>query len=76
MTKKLERTLQTVLDTTYDGHIVIDQNGIITMINDAACEFIQKPKTNLIHSPVSKVIPEIKFEEALSQDFQKKNWKR
>ena len=24
VTKKLERTLQTVLDTTYDGHIVID----------------------------------------------------
>lgn len=71
VTKKLERTLQTVLDTTYDGHIVIDQNGIITMINDAACEFIQKPKNNLINSPVSKVIPEIKLEEALSQDFQK-----
>lgn len=55
VTKKLERTLQTVLDTTYDGHIVIDQKGNISMINDAACEFIKKPKHHLIHQPVSKV---------------------
>lgn len=69
VTKKLERTLQTVLDTTYDGHIVIDQNGIITMINDAACEFIKKPKHHIIHQLVSEDFPEINLEEALAKDF-------
>lgn len=70
VTKKLERTLQTVLDTTYDGHIVIDLKGKIEMINEAACEFIRKPEDKLIGHHVAEVIPEIKLEEALAYDFQ------
>ncbi|MCK1983555.1 MULTISPECIES: sigma-54-dependent Fis family transcriptional regulator [Peribacillus] len=70
ITKKLERTLQTVLDTTYDGYIVINQSGIIEMFNDAACEFVRKTKNNLVGQPVTQIIPEIKLEEALAQGFQ------
>ena len=68
VTKKLERTLQTVLDTTYDGLIVIDQKGKIEMINDAACELVLTHKEKIVNQPVSKLIPEIKLEEVLTQD--------
>lgn len=69
ITKKLEQTLQTVLDTTYDGHIVIDQNGKIEMINDAACELVQKNKEDILNQSISEVIPEIKLDIDLHSHF-------
>lgn len=65
ITKKLETTLQTVLNTTFDGYVVINQEGIIDMINDTLCEFLQKPKETLLNHPVSHILPELKLEEIL-----------
>lgn len=62
--------MQMVLDTTYDGHIIINHDETIEMINDAACEFVQIPREALIGQPVSQVIPEIRLEEALATSFQ------
>ncbi|MFJ8265870.1 sigma 54-interacting transcriptional regulator [Peribacillus asahii] len=70
MTKKLKHTLQTVLDTTYDGYIVIDHKGKIKNINETACEFLRKPKNKLLGQPSSYIIPELKLEDVLSIDFQ------
>lgn len=69
ITKKLEQTLQIVLDTTYDGHIVIDDQGKIEMINDAACELIQTNKETVISQSISEVIPEIKLDKDLHSQF-------
>jgi transcriptional regulator with PAS, ATPase and Fis domain len=68
ITKKLERTLQTVLDTSYDGLIVIDHNGKIEMCNEAACELIRTNKDKVVAQSVTKLFPEIRLEEVLTQD--------
>ncbi|MDQ0270347.1 sigma-54-dependent Fis family transcriptional regulator [Cytobacillus purgationiresistens] len=70
ITKRLERTLQTVLNTTNDAYIVIDQTGKIDMINEAAMDFTKKPKQQLLGRSVKLAIPEIHLEEALNDDFQ------
>ncbi|WP_433958295.1 sigma 54-interacting transcriptional regulator [Cytobacillus horneckiae] len=70
ITKRLERTLQTVLNTTNDAYIVIDQSGKVDMVNEAAMEFIKEPRSALLNKHVREVIPEIHLEEALSKDFQ------
>lgn len=69
ITKKLKQTLQTVLDTTYDGHIVIDHEGKIEMINNATCELIQKNNNTVINQPISEVLPEIKLDIDLHSNF-------
>ncbi|RID88496.1 CBS domain-containing protein [Peribacillus asahii] len=70
MTKKLKHTLQTFLDTTYDGYIVINHKGKIENINEAACGFLRKPGNKLLGQLSSYIIPELKLEDALSIDFQ------
>lgn len=69
VTKRLEKTLQTVLDTTYDGLIVIDQQGKITMINDTLFDLIQSSKEKVIDQSISAILPEINLEGVLVEDF-------
>lgn len=46
-----------LMNISEDGFIVIDQNGIITDINDKYAEFLKYPKDEIIGSPIEKIIP-------------------
>lgn len=48
--------LQQVLDSTYEGVVIVDNNGIITEINEAYCRQINRKKEDVIHRNVEKVI--------------------
>ncbi len=53
---KLYDTLQSVLEIAYDGIIVVDKKGIITMVNQSAAEFLHKPVETMVGKPVDKIV--------------------
>jgi transcriptional regulator with PAS, ATPase and Fis domain len=53
---KLYDTLQSVLEIAYDGIIVVDKKGIITMVNQSAADFFHKPVENMVGKPVDKIV--------------------
>ncbi|MBF7082498.1 sigma 54-interacting transcriptional regulator [Desulfallas sp. Bu1-1] len=55
-TKQLQTTLQTILDLAYDGIVVLDQNGVITLANKAFSDLIGKSSGELLYKPISSVV--------------------
>ena len=64
-TKELQRTLEVVLNTAFDGLIVVDKDGIITMTNQAFSSFFHLTPEELIGKPITEVYPNAKFVEVL-----------
>lgn len=55
-TKKLKNILEVILDSAYEGIVVVDENGIITMFNDAYCRFLNVRKEDMVGRHVTDVI--------------------
>lgn len=53
---KLYRTLQSVMDLAYDGIIVVDEQGCISMANQAAERFLRSDETHIVGKPVEELI--------------------
>ncbi|HPW68585.1 MAG: sigma 54-interacting transcriptional regulator [Deltaproteobacteria bacterium] len=53
---KLYRTLQSVMDLAYDGIIVVDEQGLISMANQAAERFLRRNENHILGRPVEEVI--------------------
>ncbi|HHO74873.1 MAG TPA: CBS domain-containing protein [Deltaproteobacteria bacterium] len=53
---KLYRTLQSVMDFAYDGIVVVDENGCISMFNNSARRFLFNRKEQIIGMPVEEII--------------------
>jgi len=53
---RLYRTMQSVMDFAYDGIVVVDEAGCITMINKAAQRFLCNTQNRIIGMPVQEVI--------------------
>ncbi len=53
---KLYRTLQSVMEFTYDGIVVVDEKGCISMINKAAERFLRRQADEIAGCPVEEVI--------------------
>ncbi|MEH6941726.1 sigma 54-interacting transcriptional regulator [Bacillus sp. JJ722] len=66
VTKNLERTLKTVVNSAYDGLILIDKNGKIEMVNESAAELVSKEKNPLKNQPIKDIFPELKLDEAFT----------
>ncbi len=64
-TKQLQRTLEVVLNTAYDGLIVVNKKGIVTMTNQAFSSFFQKTPEDLIGKPITEVYDNPKFTDVL-----------
>ena len=59
---------ETILQSTYEGILAVDQNGIITMINTAAENLVNEQKpldTNYLGKTIQQVLPYSKIAEAL-----------
>ncbi|MRR36548.1 PAS domain-containing protein, partial [bacterium] len=50
------RTLQSVMDLAYDGIIVVNEKGCISMINKAAEGFLRKNEDLILGKPVEEII--------------------
>jgi len=55
-TKRLYETLLTVINIAYEAIFVVDNHGIITLVNEAACQFFGKREKELLQQQVAKVI--------------------
>ncbi|HBW35613.1 sigma-54-dependent Fis family transcriptional regulator [Desulfosporosinus sp. BICA1-9] len=55
-TKRLYETLLTVTNIAYEAIFVVDDQGKITLINEAACQFFGKREKELLQQPVDQVI--------------------
>ena len=64
-TKQLQRTLEVVLDTAYDGLIVVNKEKIVTMTNEAFANFLDKTPDELIGKPITEAYENPKFIEVL-----------
>ncbi|MHB8076934.1 sigma-54 interaction domain-containing protein [Desulfosporosinus fructosivorans] len=64
-TKQLQRTLEVVLNTAYDGLIVVNKEGIVTMTNQAFANFFQKAPEDLMGKHITEVYKNPKFIEVL-----------
>ncbi|BBO69830.1 sigma-54-dependent Fis family transcriptional regulator [Desulfosarcina alkanivorans] len=53
---KLYKTLDSIMEIAYDGIVVVDANGTISMVNRAAEDFFRIPSKKMIGRPVDKVI--------------------
>ena len=53
---KLYDTLQSIMEIAYDGIIVIDEKGIITMVNKPAADFFHKPVDVMVGKQVDKIV--------------------
>lgn len=53
---KLNRTLQSVMNLVYDGIIVVDEKGCISMINQAAERFLRRNEDLIVGKPVDEII--------------------
>ncbi|MFZ5968045.1 MAG: sigma 54-interacting transcriptional regulator [Bacillota bacterium] len=54
--KNISEILKTVLDNAYDGIIVVDKDGYITMINDPYAEYLEVDKHQVIGKHVTEII--------------------
>ena len=58
---KLYNTLQSVMEIAYDGIIVIDKKGMITMANQAAADFFNKSRENIVGRPVDDIVKDFRL---------------
>jgi len=64
-TKQLQRTLEVVLNTAYDGLIVVNKEGIVTMTNQAFSNFFNQNPEDMVGKPITDVYDNPKFTEVL-----------
>ncbi|KGK89640.1 diguanylate cyclase [Desulfosporosinus sp. HMP52] len=55
-TKRLYETLLTVTNIAYEAIFVVDDQGKITLVNEAACQFFGKREKELLEQPVEQVM--------------------
>lgn len=64
-TRQLQRTLEVVLNTAYDGLIVVNKAGIVTMTNQAFASFFGRSSAELMGKHITEVYDNAKFIEVL-----------
>ena len=64
-TKELQRILEVVINTAYDGLIVVNKDRIITMTNQAFASFFLQSPEDMIGKPITEIYDNPKFTEVL-----------
>ncbi|EGW40579.1 sigma-54-dependent Fis family transcriptional regulator [Desulfosporosinus sp. OT] len=64
-TKELQRILEVVINTAYDGLIVVNKERIITMTNEAFASFFLQSPEDMVGKPITEIYDNPKFTEVL-----------
>lgn len=64
-TKELQRTLEVVLNTAYDGLIVVNKEGIVTMTNQSFASFFYQSPDDMVGRPITEIYANPKFTDVL-----------
>ncbi len=70
---EINETLQSVMDLAYDGIIVVDNSGRISMVNRAAARFFRRREEEMVGRPVEEVVENTRLEEVLRSGVQEIN---
>jgi len=62
---QLQRSLEVVLDTAYDGLIVVNKDRIVTMTNQAFANLFHKSPEDMIGKPITEIYQNSKFTDVL-----------
>lgn len=63
------RIFEEVLRLSNDGFIVVDQQAVVTDINDAYCAFLGKSKEEIVGRPITDVIPNSRMEDIMRHEY-------
>ncbi|MGE5576295.1 MAG: sigma 54-interacting transcriptional regulator [Syntrophothermus sp.] len=63
--RELKKTLETVLNLAYEGLIVVNKDGVVTMTNQAFASFLNRSPESMIGKHVTEVYENPKFPEVL-----------
>ena len=55
--KNLKSTLESAIESIFEGIVIVDNKGIITMINQSYCEFLGVEAGQVVGKHVAEVIP-------------------
>ncbi|WP_378955771.1 sigma 54-interacting transcriptional regulator [Pelosinus sp. sgz500959] len=55
--KNLKSTLESAIESIFEGIVIVDEKGIITMINQSYCDFLGVEAGKVVGSYVADVIP-------------------
>lgn len=58
-----------ILRMTDDGFIVVDRDGIVTDINDQYCDFLGKPREEIVGYPIQKTISNSKMVDIVNRRY-------
>ncbi|MDI6812906.1 MAG: sigma 54-interacting transcriptional regulator [Desulfitobacteriaceae bacterium] len=72
-TKRLYETLLTITNIAYEAIIVVDEEGMISLVNEAACKFFGKSEPELLQQPVDHVIENTRLPRALKTGMAETN---
>ncbi|HEY8910186.1 MAG TPA: sigma 54-interacting transcriptional regulator [Desulfosporosinus sp.] len=64
-TKFLQHILEVVLNIAYDGLIVVNKEGVVTVTNQAFANFFRKSPEDLIGKPITEIYKNPKFTDVL-----------
>jgi len=53
--KQLEATLKDVIENPYEGIIVVDKNGLVTMINDTYLRIVGRKREEVLGKPITLI---------------------
>lgn len=59
--KKLKLTIEATLEHAYDGILMTDEKNVITMVSPPLLELFNLAKSEVLHKPVEKVLPQLKL---------------
>lgn len=65
-----------ILRMTDDGFIVVDRDGIVTDINDQYCDFLGKPREEIVGYPIQKTISNSKMVDIVNRRYRKSSISR
>ena len=58
-----------ILRMTDDGFIVVDRDGVVTDINDQYCNFLGKPREEIVGYPIKKTISNSKMPDIVNRRY-------
>lgn len=71
--KEWEEKLRSVIELAYDGLIIVNQKGEITMVNDGFCELFNTTQNKLINYNVKDIYPQLAIHDVLKSGIKMNN---
>src|SRR5690606_26242161 len=72
-TKELYETLLAVLDIAYEAIVLIDEEGKISLVNEAACRFFRKREDELLNKAIEEIMPNSRLPRTLKTGMAETN---